>query len=126
MISVAKKQASPAPASGVDQATVLWAITQVMDQCRTSEASQPDAAVRAELVALATLYSFIRQQWPLSEQMKQKIDLGPVAAKNIADWNPALADSLMILDYALRHDGEALSDLRPASVSKPTPNAEFA
>jgi hypothetical protein len=34
---------------------------------------------------------------------KIQIVIGAFAAKNIADWNPPLADALMSLDYKLRH-----------------------
>jgi len=91
-----------------EQETVLTAIRCVSVLCRLA---QPDAAVEHEIRELEALMSAVEGRWPLPPSVKQQIDLGPFAAKNIADWDPALADVLMHLDYALQHDGASLKQV---------------
>jgi hypothetical protein len=83
------------------QEEALSAISKVAALCRSAES---DPAVEREIRELEAIRSAVEDRWPLLPSVKQRIDLGPFAAKNIADWNPELADSLMLLDYALQHD----------------------
>jgi len=89
----------------------LQAIQLVLEQCYASQQEQPDLTVGEEITALETLSKAVGKQWPLPEEITSSINLGPVAARNISDWNPALADSLMKLDYGLRLDTETLAQL---------------
>jgi len=100
--------------------------------CRDALGARPDEAVAYELRQLESLEDAVSRHWPLPQQTKDRMDLGPFAAKNIADWNSSLASVLMKLDYALRHDGEGLESVfsepaaEPAStpgISEPTPYA---
>jgi hypothetical protein len=96
------------------QECVLAAIGRVAELCREA---LPDAAVEHEIRELAALKSAVEESWPLPSSVKREIDLGPFAAKNISDWNPALADALMHLDYALQHDGESLEPVLPEAAT---------
>jgi len=40
--------------------------------------------------------------------VKAQLNIGPVAAKNIADWNDSLATALMVLHDVLKYDGDRL------------------
>jgi len=82
------------------QREILAAIGRVVELCRSA---QPDPTIDHEIRQLDALKSAIEDHWPLSPDIKNRIDIGPFAAKNIADWNPALADALMHLDYDLQH-----------------------
>lgn len=79
--------------------SILADIEAAIHLCRTA---LPDAAVEREILELEELHSVVRDHWPLKDEWKNKIDIGAFAAKNIADWNPELADCLMKLDYELR------------------------
>ncbi len=92
-------------------ALALQAIELVLEQCYASQQEQSDITVGQQIAALQTLTQAIHAQWPLPEEITARINLGPVAARNIADWNPSLADSLMKLDYGLRHHTETLAQL---------------
>jgi len=89
----------------------LRAIQLVLEQCYASQQEQTDPTVRDEITALEALNKAVVNQWPLPEEITSRINLGPVAARNIADWNPALADSLIKLDYGLRLDTDTLTQL---------------
>jgi hypothetical protein len=84
-----------------EQRKALSSIEQVVALCKSAE---PDAAVDYELQELAALHAAVEREWPLPQALKQKISIGPFAAKNIADWDADLANALMSLDYALQHD----------------------
>jgi hypothetical protein len=79
--------------------SILGDIKAAIELCR---AALPDAAVEREIRELEALQSVVRDRWPLDGELKSKIDIGAFAAKNIADWNPELADSLMRLEYKVR------------------------
>jgi hypothetical protein len=83
--------------------TMVTRIDEVLQECEASQSTSWDSVVAAEIAALAELRLQVGEEWPLPLQLKDAINVGPVAAKNIADWNPELAESLMKLDYALRH-----------------------
>jgi hypothetical protein len=93
---------------------VVAVIDRVASLCRLA---LPDAAVEYELRELEVLKSALHEHWPLSSLVKECMALGPFAAKNISDWDLELADTLMRLDYSLRHDGEALGAVLPGSVT---------
>ncbi len=92
------------------QTSALHAVEDVLDQCHASQLIAQDAAVALEIQALNTLVTVVRAQWPLTDEFKSRINLGPVAAKNISDSNPGPAESLMTLDYALRNNGKGLPE----------------
>lgn len=92
----------------VSAEAMLATIDEVIDLCGAAE---PDSTIEREIRELQALKSALQELWPLSIEIKKKIDLGPFAAKNIADWNPLLADVLMRLDYSLQHDGKSLQSV---------------
>jgi hypothetical protein len=93
-----------------EQQTILTTIRQVAELCRSVK---QDPAVEHEIRELEAIGSAVEVDWPLPPGIKRQIDLGPFAAKNIADWNPTLADVLMHLDYTLQHDGALLDQVLP-------------
>ena len=95
----------------VDQAKVLSAIDRVISWCWDSQLKDPDKAVDEEIKDLQHVRSEVEQRWPLPEPIKAAIKIGPVAAKNIADWNSELANALMILHHVLKHDGDSIEKL---------------
>jgi hypothetical protein len=99
------------PALTREQRNALSSIAVVVDLCKSAE---PDATVDYELEELAAIRAAVEQEWPLPDALKQKISIGPFAAKNIADWDVELADALMALDYALQHD-ISLADIKKPS-----------
>ena len=87
-------------------ARLIATLDDVLRECKESEERSPDVVVRAEMQALHSLKNAIEDQWPLEQPYSKAFQIGPIAAKNIADWNPALADSLMQLDSTFRHADE--------------------
>jgi hypothetical protein len=69
-------------------------------------AAPPDASVGYEIEQLYLIRSSLEKTHSESGPVED-IVIGAFAAKNIADWNPALADALMDLDYKLRHRSKA-------------------
>jgi hypothetical protein len=92
---------SPNLALTGEQRNALSSIELVVALCKSAS---PDAAVDYEIQELAALHAAVEHEWPLPPALKQKISIGPFAAKNIADWDAELANALMSLDYALQHD----------------------
>ena len=86
-----------------EQTDILEAIDAVIALCDAAQADTPDPVVMAEKEALCRIRSEVARQWPRSDAFRAAITIGPVAAKNIADWNAPLADALMKLDHRLRH-----------------------
>jgi len=99
---------------------VLAAIDEAIAACQKSQLVHSNVVVAEELDALQTIAAAVRLEWPLSSTFKNKINVGPVAAKNIDDWNPSLASILMRLDYALRHEGSGLESTSPAEIDLET------
>lgn len=109
-MSVAAKRVLSEPRSKVrsrkaSRAQMLRAIASAQTACHDSQRKSPDPVVESELHALAQVSNWVETMWPLPANLQDQIQIGAVAAKNIADWNPELATLLMKLDYALRHDG---------------------
>jgi hypothetical protein len=102
------------------QQEALAAIGRVASMCRSA---QPDPTVDHEILQLEALKSAVEDHWPLPPMVKNRIDLGPFAAKNIADWNPDLADALMQLDYALQHDLSRLPEAQVATKEYASPSS---
>lgn len=98
------------PVADVEE--ILRAIDNVIARCLQSQEKKPDPVVTKEISALHKIREEVRQQWPLPQNIKSKINIGLVAAKNLSDWNDELANCLMIIDYALTHDGTSLEKLR--------------
>jgi len=71
------------------------------------------STMEREISLLEALKPIIDKQWPLPQDLKARIDLGPFAAKNITDSDPLLADILMRLDYSLQHDGASIKSVFP-------------
>jgi small subunit ribosomal protein S1 len=90
---------------------VAKAVRQAAELCRVTQDGKLDEAVEYELRQLNVIEEKVLDHWPLSEDVKRRIDLGPFAAKNIADWNTSLATVLMTLDYVLQHDGDGLDSI---------------
>jgi hypothetical protein len=65
-------------------------------------AERREPSVDYEMEQLYLIRSALEKAYPESG-LPGNIVIGAFAAKNIADWNPALADALMGLDYRLRH-----------------------
>ena len=93
---------------GVTKAAVLAAIERVLGLCRSE---QNDSAVAYVVAALERVREAVLQEWPLSAEVKGTIYLGAFAAKNLDDWNRALAGPLMTLDYILKNDGASIEKL---------------
>ncbi len=110
MIRVPQKRAVERSGQVDSQADMLCAIQRALDLCNASQNAASDPVVVAEIEALQMLADAVCRQWPLDEEVKKRINIGPVAARNIADWNPGLANALMTVDYALRHDGVGVKD----------------
>jgi len=91
-----------------DKMYILHAIDVVLHECIKSQLTSPDVAVGQEILGLQNARAAVEQEWPLSDAMKAKLNIGPVAAKNIADWNDNLATALMVLHHVLKHDGDML------------------
>ena len=94
-----------------NQAAALAAIDQVMAWCMASQAQSPDAVVEQEMNALQQIRPIVSHYWPLPDNAKNAIVIGPVAAKNIADWNEPLANALMVLDSVLKNNGKSIEKL---------------
>lgn len=105
------------PAIIPDKIYILHAIDLVLNECIKSQLTAPDVAVGQEILGLQTVRVAVEQQWPLSDAMKAKVNIGPVAAKNIEDWNYDLANALMVLHHVLKHDGDMLYRLLGAPPS---------
>jgi hypothetical protein len=86
--------------SDVKQAGLLAEVDRVIALC---SAQPPDPSIRYELEQLHILRSSLEKVYPVP-QIAEDIVIGAFAAKNIADWNPDLADVLMRLDYRLRQE----------------------
>ncbi len=99
------------PGLYANQPAVLAAIDQVIAWCTASQAQSPDAVVQKEMEALKQIRTIVSQFWPLSDNAKNAIVIGPVAAKNIADWNEPLANALMVLDAVLKNNGQSIEKL---------------
>jgi hypothetical protein len=98
-------------ATDTESAKVISAIDPVIAMCQECQATAPDPAVEQELNDLLQLRAEVERQWPLPDSTKAAIKIGPVAAKNIADWNSDLANALMALHHVLKHDGDAIAGL---------------
>jgi small subunit ribosomal protein S1 len=101
------------------ETSIQNAIQYAVAACRDVLSSGPDETVAYELRQLESLEDAVSRHWPLPQHTKDRMDLGPFAAKNIADWNSSLASVLMKLDYALRHDGEGLASVFPEPALTP-------
>jgi hypothetical protein len=99
------------PGTFPDRNSILRAIDLVLNECIKSQLAFPDVVVGQEIIGLQNVRIIVEQQWPLSEAMKAQFNIGPVAAKNIADWNDSLATALMVLHHVLKHDGDSLYKL---------------
>jgi hypothetical protein len=84
----------------VKQAGLLAEVDRVIALCY---AEPPDPSVDYELEQLRIVRSSLEKAAPKSE-IADDIVIGAFAAKNIADWNPPLADVLMRLDFRLRQE----------------------
>jgi hypothetical protein len=96
------------PAIVPDKVYVLHAIDVVLNECIKSQLTSPDVAVGQEILGLQNARFAVDQQWPLPDSVKAQLNIGPVAAKNIEDWNESLATALMVLHHVLKHDGDML------------------
>jgi hypothetical protein len=94
-----------------EKAHILHAIDTVLNECVASQLKSPDVVVGQEILGLQNARMEVEHQWPLSDAMKARLNIGPIAAKNIADWNDNLATSLMVLHHVLKHDGDSLQKL---------------
>jgi small subunit ribosomal protein S1 len=120
MIETQELYAAEAPATPTQSA-----IQEAIALCTDALNAGPDEAVAYELRQLEVLEDAVSHRRPLPQHMKDRMDLGPFAAKNIADWNPALANALMRLDFSLRHEldapsSSALASLNDESTESPT------
>jgi hypothetical protein len=82
------------------QAGLLVELDRVIALCC---AEPPDPSISYELDQLRSVRSSLEKAAPGS-RFTDDIVIGAFAVKNIADWNPALADVLMRLDYKLRQE----------------------
>jgi hypothetical protein len=80
-----------APRIVAGRADVLKAIDVVLNECVALQLRFPDAALGQEILGLQNARIVVERQWPLSDTMKVRANLGAIAAKNIDDWNPDLA-----------------------------------
>ncbi len=116
----------------VPASRMIAAIDEALKECKISQSNSWDSVVASEIAALTDSRLQVEEKWPLSVELKQAINIGPVGAKNIADWNPRLADRLMAVDYALRHDGallekqQILSNLREHDAETGSPEVQIA
>jgi hypothetical protein len=94
-----------------DRSSILQAIDLVLNECIKSQLASPDVVVGQEIVGLQSVRVIVEHQWPLTDAAKARLNIGPVAAKNIADWNDDLATALMVLHHVLQHDGDSLHKL---------------
>jgi small subunit ribosomal protein S15 len=98
-------------------ARILTAIERAIMMCENSQKFDSDAAVSAELIHLKALRLEIKKgNWPLSAASKRSLNIGPLAAKNIEDWDPKLANMLMDLDFTLRFDGASIDKIVPPRI----------
>jgi len=79
-------------------AGLIAEVDRVLALCM-SERCEP--SVDYEIEQLHLIRSALEKAYPES-WLADNIVIGAFAAKNIADWNPDLADALMDLDYKLR------------------------
>jgi hypothetical protein len=99
-------QAPPRPVPAEEN--ILQAIDVVLGQCAASQMASPDAAVEAIMKGLQKSRTMVQEHWPLPDFVKSQLNIGPVAAKNIADWNDDLATSLMTIHHVLKYDGDSV------------------
>jgi hypothetical protein len=97
----------------VTAAAMLVAIEHVAGLCEQLLKKQDDTTVAYMLQELKLISAAVTQAWPLPPGLKNRINLGPYAAKNIDDWNEPLATALMTLHDALQNDGAGLKRLGP-------------
>ena len=90
---------------------VIKAIDIVISECLASQEKATDVVVASELSALRDIRLRVQCQWPLPQEIKSRLNIGPVAAKNITDWNRRLGNLLMILHHVLKNDGDSLQKL---------------
>ncbi len=83
---------------------VLYLIDKTIAKCSEVLESSSDSVVASKLQQLRILRSAVVQQWPLPVEQKG-FRIGAVAAKNLYDWTPKLANAIMQLDFSLKNDG---------------------
>jgi hypothetical protein len=105
------------PRTFPDRDSILQAIDLVLNECIKSQLTSPDVVVGQEIIGLQNARIIVEQQWPLTDAVKAQLNIGPVAAKNIADWNNNLATALMVLHHVLKYDGDSLYRLLGAPPS---------
>jgi small subunit ribosomal protein S1 len=120
MIETQELYAAEAPATHAQRA-----IQEAIALCKDVLNAGPDEAVAYELRQLEVLEDAVSHRQPLPQIMKDRMDLGPFAAKNIADWNPTLANALMRLDFSLRHELDAPASSAFASLDDEANESTF-
>ena len=97
----------------LESSSIILAIDNVIAACQqTLESKGRNDVVAKELDALTILKALTIEHWPLSMDDKSKINIGVVAARNLSDWVPNLAGAIMVLDYAIKHDGSGIEKLQ--------------
>lgn len=98
--------------SNANQRDILVAIDTLVRHCEALDSSiAADEIIVWEITELRNIRAWVTTHWPLNDQQKGQLRIGTVAAKNLYDWLPPLANSLMQLDFVLKTDGEHLDQL---------------
>jgi hypothetical protein len=97
--------------------SLLLKLQHAIDLCLLEK---PEAVIDAALTQLRTFQSTLQQGQPLA---LNQIFIGAFAAKNLDDWNPALATVLMYLDSHLKQHAATSSPTQIASPKTHPPSA---
>jgi hypothetical protein len=95
----------------VSQEDVLKAIGSVLAKCESNKEIAGDSTIVWEIAALKQAQTEVEKAWPIPEAVKSSLMIGPFAAKNIDDWNPELAEMLMVIQSVLHNDGVGIERL---------------